>query len=217
MVAHGTASPAGSSTTAAVAAAVAAARPSVALSLCFLDVATPRLPDALAELPGPVIVVPLLLTTGYHVQSDIPACVAGRPDVLVARHLGPHPLLIDALVDRLPDGPGGVALVASGSSRPEASDELAAVAALLGDRIGQHVPVLTMADDLRARLGSLPAPRRVATYLLAEGRFVDALRSSAAGLAGVADPIGVHPALVELVWLRYDEALCAAGRDGPVG
>jgi sirohydrochlorin ferrochelatase len=164
------------------------------------------LPEALTALPGPTVLVPLLLSTGYHVQTDIPAAVAGRADVRIARHLGPHPLLTDALMDRLPSGPADVVLVGSGSSRPEAAGELAAAAALLGDRLGRAVPVLTMGDDLRARLSQL-APVRVATYLLAEGRFVDVLRDAATDLAAVADPIGVHPALVELVWTRYDEVL----------
>jgi sirohydrochlorin ferrochelatase len=220
VVAHGTASALGSSTTAALVEAIAAARRSVPVSLCFLDVATPRLPEALMALPGPAVLVPLLLSTGYHVQTDIPAAVTGRADVRVARHLGPHPLLTEALMDRLPTGADEVVLVGSGSSRPEAAGELAGAAALLGNRLGRSVQVLTMADDLRARLAQL-APVRVATYLLAEGRFVDMLREAASGLAAVADPIGVHPALVELVWTRYDEMLDSAldgtGRAGRVG
>jgi sirohydrochlorin ferrochelatase len=211
IVAHGTASPAGSATTSALVDAVAAARPSVPVSLCFLDAATPRLPEALTALPGPLVLVPLLLSTGYHVQTDIPAAVAGRPDVRIARHLGPHPLLVDALVDRLPDGDGDVVLVASGSSRPEAAGELHAAAQLLSERVGHLVQVLTMADDLHARLAE-HAPARVATYLLAEGRFVDVLRDAARGVAAAAEPIGVHPAVVELVWARYDEALENSGR-----
>jgi sirohydrochlorin ferrochelatase len=45
---------------------------------------------------------------------------------------------------------------------------------------------------------------RVATYLLTEGQFVDSLRAAADGLGTVADPLGVHPALVRLVWQRFD-------------
>ena len=43
----------------------------------------------------------------------------------------------------------------------------------------------------------------VATYLLAEGRFHRALHSTGADV--VAAPIGDHPALAELVALRYRE------------
>ena len=65
----------------------------------------------------------------------------------------------------------------------------------------------TMADDLHARLAAMRPPLDVATYLLAEGQFVTTLRTAAAGLAPVAEPLGVHPALVQLVWTRYDEVV----------
>lgn len=211
VVAHGTRSPAGSATTAQLVAAVAAARPGITVGLCFLDVAAPSLPDTLARISTPTVVVPLLLSTGYHVLTDIPAAVAGRPEVRVARHLGPDPLLVEALVDRLAAARAGepcsTVLVGAGSSRAEAAAELAATGALLAARVGRPVPVLTMADDLRTGLAAQPGPVEVATYLLAEGQFVTTLRAAADGIATVAEPIGVHPALVELVWARYDAGL----------
>jgi sirohydrochlorin ferrochelatase len=209
VVAHGTASADGSATTARLVEAIKSARPTTSVDLGFLDVVAPRLPDVLDERP--TVVVPLLLSTGYHVQSDIPAAAAAYTQVRVARHLGPHPLLADALVDRLgPLAPGGsVALVGAGSSRPEAADEIAEMGRLLAARLSRGVPVLTLADDVRGTLATLPAPVRVATYLLAEGQFVSSLQHAAEGLAAAAEPIGVHPALVRLVWQRYDDA---AGR-----
>jgi sirohydrochlorin ferrochelatase len=211
-VAHGTASAAGSATTARLIEAVQAVRPDVPVELCFLDVAAPRLPDALAARgDAPAVVVPVLLSTGYHVQSDIPAAVAPYPQVRVARHLGPDPLLVDALVDRLgpTDIDGSVVLVGAGSSRPEAADELAATGRLLGERLGCAVTVHTMADDLAAAFAAAGRPVHVATYLLAEGQFVTTLRAAVDGLGTVAPPLGVHAALVELVWARYDAALGA--------
>jgi sirohydrochlorin ferrochelatase len=212
VAAHGTASPAGSATTTALVAAIAAARPDVPVSLCFLDVAEPRLADALVAHAGPTVVVPLLLSAGYHVLTDIPSVVAGRSDVLVAGHLGPDPLVLDALVARLAEvrGPAPVAstvLVAAGSSNPAAAADVAAAAEQLGDRLGRPVSVLTLGDGVRAALGRLAPPVEVATYLLAEGLFVDNLRAAAEGSATVSDPIGVHPALVALVLARYDEAI----------
>ena len=208
IAAHGTRSAAGSATTAALTAAIAGARPAVPVSLCFLDVAAPSLAEALDALAAPVVVVPLLLSTGYHVQTDIPTIVAGRPGVRVARHLGPDPLVVDALLERLgPADAAATALVGIGSSRAEARDELAVAGRLLGSRLGREVTVLTLAEDVRGALADLPPPVNVATYLLAEGRFLDALRAAAAGIAFVADPIGVHPALISLVLARYDEAL----------
>jgi sirohydrochlorin ferrochelatase len=207
LVAHGTASPAGAATTARLRDSIHAARPSTEVDLCFLDVVDPRLADALDDRP--TVVVPLLLSTGYHVQTDIPAAVAPHPHVRVARHLGPHALLVDALMDRLRDIPPGssTALVGTGSSRPEAASELAESARLLADRLNRRVHALTFGGDLGAGLAAMPAPVQVSTYLLAEGQFFSALCDVATGLGSVAAPLGVHPALVELVWLRYDEAL----------
>jgi sirohydrochlorin ferrochelatase len=210
VVAHGTASPAGSATTARLVDAIRGARPGVTVDLCFLDVVSPRLPEALDERP--TVAVPLLLSTGYHVLVDIPSEVAAYPHVRVARHLGPHPLLTDALLDRLGPVPPGtsVPLVGAGSSRSEAAAELAEAGRLLSTRLDRPVQVLTLADDLRGAFAALPAPVRVATYLLTEGRFVTTLTDAAEGLATVAAPIGVHPALVRLVWERYDAALATA-------
>jgi len=210
VVAHGTASTDGRATTEALVTAIAAARPGVGVGLCFLDVVEPSLPAALDALgPQPAVLVPLLLCTGYHVQTDIPAAVAHYPHVRVARHLGPHPLLIDVLLDRLGGMPaaGSLALVGAGSTRSQAYTELAETARLLAARVGRPVAVLTMADDLGASLRGLARPVNVAAFLLAEGQFVTSLGEAAAGVAAVSSPLGVHPALVSLVWTRYDEAL----------
>jgi sirohydrochlorin ferrochelatase len=210
VVAHGTASPAGTAGSAALVAALAAARPDVAVSLGFLDVARPRLADALAARVGPTVVLPLLLSAGYHVLSDIPSIVADFSQVRVARHLGPDALVVDALVSRLAEVGGSAAvattvLVWAGSSNPTAAAEVTQAAEQLSERLGRVVSVLSVGADVRAALDALPAPVEVATYLLAEGQFVDNLRAAASGLATVADPIGVHPALVALAWARYDE------------
>jgi sirohydrochlorin ferrochelatase len=218
IAAHGTKSRAGSATTAALAAAVAVARPDVDVSLCFLDVARPSLADALGVHSGPITVVPLLLSSGFHVLTDIPAVVAGHPEVRVARHLGPDPLVIEAVLDRLAAArePAAVAttlLVGTGSSNPAAAGELRTAASRLAERLGRPVSLVTLGEDVRAALGAAPAPVEVATYLLAEGQFVDTLRAAAAAAPGpvtVSDPIGAHPALVALVLARYDEA--CAGR-----
>ncbi|WP_375490589.1 sirohydrochlorin chelatase [uncultured Jatrophihabitans sp.] len=214
-VAHGTASAAGRATVEHLIAAVRAARPDVAVELCFLDVLAPRLPQTLADLDGaPAVVVPVLLSTGYHVRSDIPSAVAAHPEMRVARHLGPHPLLTDVLVDRLAPlrgDPASVVLVGAGSSRAEAAGELDGAAQLLAQRVGLSVTTATMADPLREVLAKAPQPLHVATYLLAPGTFTDTLQAAATGVDGVqvAAPLGAHPAVVELVWRRYDECVGA--------
>jgi sirohydrochlorin ferrochelatase len=219
VAAHGTASPAGSASTAALVAAVAATLPGVAVSACFLDVAGPSLAEALAATPGPAVVVPLLLSTGYHVQTDIPAVAAARPDARVSAHLGPHPRIVSARAGRLAAAtaggppPASVALVGVGSSRPQARPELEAAARRLGARLGRPVTAVTLTEDVPARLAALEPPVAVAPYLLAEGVFLDRLRAAAHPHATVAAPIGAHPDLVALVGIRYREAAGAAPVD----
>jgi sirohydrochlorin ferrochelatase len=222
VAAHGTRSPEGTATTQAFVAAVARARPDVPVSLGFLDVAAPSLRDALhATDARPVIVVPLLLSAGYHVTVDIPAVVAGRADVRVARHLGPDPAVIAAVADRLAEARSAergravparsaerdTVLAAIASSRASGRAELDEAAGLLGDRLGRPVSVLPLGEDLAARVTALPRPTDVAVYLLAEGGFLAALRTATTRAGVVAEPIGVHPAVVSLVWDRFDEAL----------
>ncbi len=189
--------------------AIRAARPGVSVRLCFLDVARPTLADALAQVQAPTVLVPLLLSTGYHTMIDIPRAVAGRPGVRVASHLGPDELLVDVLVDRLAAASSGgptsrTILVGAGSSRPEAAAELAKTAGLLAARLGRRVHLLTMAEDLAEAFAGATAGVEVATYLLAEGQFLDRLHSAGQGRVTIAEPLGVHPGLVSLVWARYD-------------
>lgn len=206
IAAHGTRSRAGSATIAALARAVAAARPHVPVSLCYLDVAEPSLRSALDGMSGQsVVVVPLLLSAGYHVTTDIPTVVAGHRQVQVAPHLGPDPAVVAAVADRLVEAGGpdaSILLAAIASSRSSARHEVDRAAAALADRLGRPVRVLGLGED---RLADEPPPYRVATYLLAEGGFLDQLRADAAHGGVVADPIGAHPAVVSLVWTRYDE------------
>ena len=188
-----------------------AGRPECDVTLCYLDVLEPSLRRALDGQPGPSVVVPMLLSTGYHVTQDIPAVTAGRPEVRVADRLGPHPLLTSALIDRLTEAGGAgadqIALVASGSSHSAAAVDLARAADDLADRFQRPVVLITLDANPAGRIAALTRDGTVAvaTYLLAEGFFADQVRAAAPGLP-VAAPIGAHPAVVALVWRRYDEA-----------
>ncbi|MEP6599150.1 MAG: CbiX/SirB N-terminal domain-containing protein [Actinomycetota bacterium] len=213
LAAHGTRSTTGLATLAALADSVQARRPELTVELCFVDVAEPSLAVALGS--GDAVVVPALLSTGFHVTQDIPAVVAGRRDVQVARHLGPHALLTRALIDRLREAGGAeadaVALVGSGSSRSAAREEIAAAASDLAGALGRAVIALTMSDDLPATFATLRERGSVAVagYLLAEGFFADALRAAAedAGVDAVAPVIGAHPAVIDLVLERFDDVV----------
>jgi sirohydrochlorin ferrochelatase len=221
IAAHGTESATGSATTAALVGAIAAAAREVPVSLCFLDVVGPSLADALGAADGPTVVVPLLLSTGYHVQSDIPAVVGDRPGVRIAAHLGPDPLIISALADRLGAAAApsttsamttaSTVLVGVGSSRPEARPELESAGRQLAERLGRPVVAMTLFENVRSVLTAQPRPVAVATYLLAEGEFYTRLCAAADGLAPAAAPIGAHPDLVRLVLARYRAALVENG------
>lgn len=207
---HGTRSAAGIATARALIALVADLRPDVDVDLAFLDVASPSLADRLTAVSGPVVVVPALLSAGYHVVDDIPATASGR--ARVARHLGPDPVLTEVLAARLAEAGGApadtVALVASPSTRVSAAEDLAVTAEDLAQMLSRPVHPLTVGSGLAAALSALPGRVAVATYLLGEGYFLDGVRAAAAvaGAIAVAEPLGAHPAIATLIVRRYDEA-----------
>jgi sirohydrochlorin ferrochelatase len=212
IAAHGTRSTAGRATTRRVSDAVAAARTDLTVRLAYLDVARPSLQEMLTAASEPTVVVPLLLTAGYHVLTDIPAVTGASRRVRVAGHLGADELVIDALVDRLREVAGSrparsTVLARVGSSRAEADADARVAVDLLARRLGRDVGELSLGSDVRAAVAALPAPVEVATYLLAEGEFFERARSAVDGLATMAAPLGAHPSVVELVLIRYDAAV----------
>jgi sirohydrochlorin ferrochelatase len=217
LAAHGTASAAGRATVEAIAARVRLARPSVPVRLCYVDVGSPRRSDVLGRMTGSAVVVPLLLSTGYHVRRDIPAAVSAYPRLraVITPTLGPDPLLAEALADRLRQagwrGRRPVVLGAAGSRDPAAASQVAQMAGLLAAFAG--VPVHPAAhasgvEDVLAAVRRLDPHAAVSTYLVADGYF--ASRIAATG-ALTSAPIGAHPALARLVVRRYDEGLASTG------
>jgi sirohydrochlorin ferrochelatase len=217
-VAHGTADPDGLAEVRRLVNIVRTRRPELPVQLCWLERAEPLLPELLASLPGPVVVVPLLLSTGYHVKTDITAAVAGRPQTAVARQLGPDRRITQVVYERLMVGrepeETDVVLFSAGSSDHEAIEQLAAVAEQLeqlirqseGSRTRVYPSFLSTADGWAT---DLPEDPDVANYLLAPGHFNDLLRRQAAtGLnaRSIAAPIGAHPMLSRVICDRYDEA-----------
>ena len=75
-VAHGTRSAAGQSQTRDLVAAAALRRPDVDMRLAYVDVQQPRIGEVIPAMRD-AVVVPLLLSTGYHVRVDIAEAVAG--------------------------------------------------------------------------------------------------------------------------------------------
>jgi sirohydrochlorin ferrochelatase len=194
---------------------VRTARPDLDVLLSWIELVEPDFPTTLAEVPPgrPVVVVPLLLSTGYHDRVDIPAAIrTARPDAVRAAALGPHPMLTRALVDRLAEAgrrPGDtVVLAAAGSSDPDAVAAVHSQAALLAAELDAPVTAAfgsTAAPDVRTAVAAArPGRVAIAPYLLAPGFFTDRLAEVGADL--VAAPLGAHPAVVDLVLHRYNEA-----------
>ncbi|KQY31476.1 MULTISPECIES: sirohydrochlorin chelatase [Nocardia] len=110
-VAHGSRDPRSAATMAAVVAEVAAARPDIPVRLAFLDLSAPSVDEVVDDLAAQghtdVIVVPLLLGSAFHARVDLPALLAdatrrhSRLQLTQAPVLGPDPLLISALADRV--------------------------------------------------------------------------------------------------------------------
>ena len=217
LVAHGTRDPAGAAVTEAVAAQVRALT-GVRVEACFADVRLPTPAEALAGLPGPVVVVPMFLAAGYHVRVDVPAQLAatGRADVLLAETFGPDPALVAAAAARLRvagmrDG-DAVVLATVGSSDPHAQADGSTAARRLARELRAPVTLATVAmggprvPEAVARLRADGARRvAVASWLLAPGLFQQALAESGADV--VAEPLATHEAVAGLVVARYTAAL----------
>ncbi|MDH2430148.1 CbiX/SirB N-terminal domain-containing protein [Sphaerisporangium sp. TRM90804] len=220
LAAHGTRSAPGEATLAALAARVRRTRPGRRVELGFLEISSPPLAEVLARVPGPVVVVPLLLAGGYHVHIDLPTIVAAaRPDAVLAGPLGPHPLLTSVLARRLASSglraTDTVVLGAAGSSDPAALADVRAAARLLSVRLARPARAAFASAgspsvaQVMERVRSGPAPRvAIASYLLAPGFFHDRLERCGADL--VSPPLGVDDDLAALVWHRADEAAAAA-------
>ncbi|MEV4706231.1 CbiX/SirB N-terminal domain-containing protein [Actinoplanes sp. NPDC049316] len=206
-VAHGTRSAAGQAQIRDLVDRVALRRPDVDVRLAYVDVQQPRVGEV-ADTPDAVI-VPLLLSAGYHVRVDI-AEAAASTGARVAPPLGPDPVLVDILRKNLP-GEDAVVLAAAGSSDPAWRSDVDRVAAELGATVAYASGTERRVPEVVAELRESGAERvTVAAYLLAEGLFYRSLHR--AGADRVAPPLCEDPAVVDLVLTRYADLTMAAGR-----
>uniref|UniRef100_A0AAU3H1K7 Sirohydrochlorin chelatase n=1 Tax=Streptomyces sp. NBC_01401 TaxID=2903854 RepID=A0AAU3H1K7_9ACTN len=201
-------------------------RPYLDVRLGHIELNEPLLPDTLDAVGrGDAVLVPLLLGRGHHVRHDLPLAAASAPRLRtrIAAPLGPHPLLVEALYERLLEagwrdedarsGNAAVVLAAAGSRDPDSDVDARRTAAMLSDRIG-GVPVIpayasAATPDVPTAVRALTARGRhrvaLASYFTAPGRFATLSAAAAPGIA--AAPIGAHPALARLLLHRYDQAL----------
>jgi sirohydrochlorin ferrochelatase len=217
LVAHGSRDPRSARTMRALAAAVGR-RWGGEVRAAFLDFNPPSVSDALREVGGPAIVVPMLLTRAYHSRVDVPAAVtAGGVPAVVTPVLGPsdadeapEPLLGQALLRRLSEldtSFDGVVLAAAGTSYAAARSTVERVASTVDRRclVGYATTSTpTVSEAVQALRASGVARVAVASYFLAPGMLYDVATqaSVAAGAIGVAQPIGVADELVDLILHR---------------
>jgi sirohydrochlorin ferrochelatase len=192
-VAHGTRDATGNEVAAAVTAA-AGDRLGLAAVASYVELAEPRFADVMAT-GAPSVVVPLLLSAGHHIRHDVGL-----------RHaLGPHPLLAAAQVARLFEAGARhgqpLVMVAAGSRDPHATGDLRLAASYLSQGWGGPVRLATLAGSGPRPAEVVRAGDAVSPYLLAPGYFATCAHadSVAAGADVVADVIGPHPAVVDLV------------------
>lgn len=234
VVAHGSRDPRALRTVSTLLEGVRDLRPGLPVHLGHIELNEPLLSDTLAALDAAdtahaegAVLVPLLLSRGYHVRRDIPeTAAAARVHTRVAAPLGPHPLLVETLHARLVEAgwrtrmtdaerrTSAVVLAAAGSRDPDSAVDTGRTARLLADRLG--VPVVpayasTAAPTVPAAVRALAARGRhrvaVASCFTAPGRFATECAQAAPWIASA--PLGTHEAMARLVLHRYDQARAA--------
>lgn len=215
---HGTSSEAGRAAISRLVTRVRVLLPDVPVEEAFVDVQQPEVGEVVdrAVDRGPVIVVPLLLSAGFHTRVDIARAVARHPGAAVAAPaLGPHPLVTAVLADRVAaTGLGAddaVVLAAAGSTDPAAAVDVAATARDLSAVLGRPVRVGVAAgtgERISAVVSGIRLQRSgrvvAASYVLAPGFFADVV--ARAGADATTDPLALDPRMAQLVAERYLDA-----------
>ena len=239
-ISHGTSSPDGRSAVAGLMEAVAAALPEVTTVSGYVDVQQPDVANTLAVLDEAVldetvrghasrdsqataIIVPLLLSAGYHVHVDLhEAARDWTGSATLARTLGPDPRLAELQHERLIEvgltADDVVILAAAGSSDAGAVSECRTAADLVAARVGRAVTIgflsaasPTLAEAIATARSEHPSARIVvSSYLLAPGYFQSIVENAGADVATGPLLAAGRPTphqLVEIVVHRYRAAL----------
>jgi sirohydrochlorin ferrochelatase len=192
------------------------------------------LDDVLDRLPCPdggpaAVVVPLLAFPNPEADRAIADIVAeAEAPLLIADHLGPHPLLAEALHVRLADaglaraarvGRISIVTAADGVIVGAVGDETAVqaaevVAVLLASRLTTPVAAVSLTDpgsikDAAAQLRQAGVPRVALAPCMVGPELTSGTLEAIAALTSTdcAPPLGSHPAVGQLVAMRYGAAL----------
>lgn len=215
---HGTANSQGQEVIRRLAAAVGNRLPGVRVKRAVIDVEDHQLESVLAKTSGPTVVVPLLLSAGFHVHHDIATTVAKFAHVTTAQALGPDQALARLGVTRLARhglfSDDRIVLAASGSSHHKAMNDVEQAALFLSNVLGRQVHVGHLGGKgtpLNKVVASLKRGHEgrvvVSTYLLAPGHFYDLAREC--GAHEISDPLlsaSPETELIDLIISRYQTA-----------
>ena len=227
----------------AVAATAELSCPGVDIRIGYLDGDEATLADCLAPADEPIegdqfptVVVPLLLSPSVRIDPAIRRLTGDSPiPAVLAAHLGPHPLVAEALHSRLAeaglvrhsrasglsisaDGRGIVVLADIGE---EATSAAAVAAVLLASRLsvpvvpaslGDPASIVTAVDRLTESGAGRPA---LAPCLIGPETSISVLDDLSAALGAPCAPaIGAHQAIGQLVAIRYGAALASLSLAG---
>ncbi|MEW9872676.1 sirohydrochlorin chelatase [Arthrobacter sp. HS15c] len=226
--AHGTSSPLGASEVNGLRADIAALRPGLDVREAYVDVQDPDLVDVMAGLPEgePAVIVPLLLSVGFHTKVDIAKAARGREGSSASEPLGPDARLAEILDQRLREAGAtehdAVVLAAAGSTNPKASASVEKLAEHLRELRGNRiVPAYGAAakpsvpDAVASLRAAYPGGGQgrviIASYLLAHGFFHDQLAKAEADI--VTEPLLPSRLMAEIALDRYDAAVAVASTE----
>lgn len=199
----------------------------------FLRGGQDSLEEALSDLPSHYglpagVVVPLLPFPYPEVDGAVAAAVAAaEAPFLIADHLGPHPLLAEALHGRLADvglaraarvgrisiGTAADGVIVGTVGDQEAVQAAEVVAVLLASRLATPIAAASLTDpgsikDAAARLRQA-VPRVALAPCIVGPELTSGTLEAIAALTSIdsAPPLGSHPAVGQLVAIRYGAAL----------
>lgn len=196
----------------------------VDVRVAYVDVQEPTIDDVVAGIGASeeglsAIIVPYLLSGGYHVHVDIARAVADRPDVVAAPPLGPDRRLVAIMLDRIVAAEvhptATLVLAPAGSSDPRSTQDTEKVLDELrltwdgpvrvGYASGIEPTVTQAVKDARA-FGEDDEDGDVAvvSYLLSPGIFQRVLTKADAD--HVTEPLGPDPRIIEIITERYCDA-----------
>lgn len=211
---HGTAHPEGRAAVSGLVQAIRREAHHREVVSAYVDVQEPSIDEVVRATSGRRIILPLFLSSGYHVNTDIVRASGLDQMVTAVPALGPDWILAEIGVRRLFEAGAGpddtIVLASAGSADHRALDDVSKAARLLsavwGGRVhvgsigGGDTPIGEAVDIARAYGHRVV----VSTYLLAPGNFNDRLQDCGADVVTtpILDGGPPDPRLVNLVLAR---------------